>query len=260
MNWKEKIIQEYGLAFHVKDILVFEDKEDKRHIIPFFADGFPGIMFQQTRDGMFLEPGHKLLSDFFLYGQTIHPIELCVDGSYRFIVFQLHPVAAKALTGIDPKTLNDDCYDLHRLESIETKEYTRALHETIDVIAKSEIIARFISQLLLTKVYYPHATIVEAIEMIVKNKGKITVKELTTTLNITERTLQRNFIEHVGIPPKKFAKVIQFQASFNQVTAESYSRLTDIVYENGFADQSHFIRDFKKFTGLRPNEMQHKKA
>ncbi|WP_052273154.1 helix-turn-helix domain-containing protein [Flavihumibacter solisilvae] len=260
MNWKEQIIRDHGLAYHVKDILIFEDSDNtRRHILPFYADGYPGIVFQQTKNGMFLEPGNKLLADFFLYGQTILPIELCMEGAYRFIVFQLHPVAVKALTGIDPKKLNDDCYDLHRLTSIDTNVYTEALQKSSDVITQSEIIARFITQLLMVKVYYPHASIVEAIEIIIKSKGKISVRELTETLHMTERTLQRNFIEHVGIPPKKFAKIIQFHSSFNQVTAESYSRLTDIVFENGFADQSHFIRDFKKFTGLRPNEMQVKK-
>jgi len=259
MNWTQKLIENYGLAFHVKDILVFEEKATGNHRIPFFADGYPGIMFQQTKNGVFLKPQNKWLSDFFLYGQTIYPIELCAEGAYRFIVFQLHPIAAKALLGIDPKKLNDDCYDLHQLSSIATKEYVKELHKTEDIIAQSEIIAQFISRLLLIKVYYPHATIMDAIECIVKRNGKVSVKELTETLNITERTLQRNFIEHVGISPKKFAKIIQFYTSFNQVTADSYSRLTDIVYENGFADQSHFIRDFKKYTGQKPNEMKNKK-
>jgi AraC-like DNA-binding protein len=257
MDWKQKIIETYGLGFHVKDIFIFENAtHDKSHIIPFFADGYPGIMFQQTKNGMLLKPQNKYLSDFLLYGQTIHPIELCVEGAYRFIVFQLQPIAAKALLGIDPKILNDDCYDLHLLSSINTKEFTGKLHKTKDFIVQADIVARFISQLLLLKVYYPHATIVDAIALIVKRNGKVPIRELTTTLNITERTLQRNFVEHVGVSPKKFAKIIQFYTSFNQVTNDSSSSLTNIVYENGFADQSHFIRDFKRFTGQKPKEIK----
>ena len=260
LDWKKKLIDDYGLAFHVKDILIFEEKaEDKTHIIPFFADGYPGIMFQQTEKGVFLKPQNKFLSEIFLYGLTIIPIELVVDGAYRFIIFQLHPVAARAILGIDPKELNDDCYDLNLLSSVATKEYLSEINNTNDIRDQSEIIARLISQLILNKVYFPHATIMDAIEMIIKSSGKATVKELTEKLNITERTLQRNFVEHVGVPPKKFAKIIQFYSSFNQVTADSWSRLTDIVYENGFADQSHFIRDFKKYTGQKPKELKVKK-
>jgi AraC-like DNA-binding protein len=260
MNWKEKIIKDYGLAFHVKEIFIFEETDPaKKSVVRFVADGYPGIMLQQTKKGVFLKPQNKWLSDFFLYGQTIYPIELCTEGVYRYIVFQMHPIAAKALLGVDPKILNDDCYDLHDLTSINTNQFTQQLHKTTDVVAQCEIIARFISQLLLLKVFYPHATIMEAIGQIIKSNGKVSIRDLTKNLNITERTLQRNFTEHVGIPPKKFAKIIQFYTSFNQVTADSFSRLTDIVYENGFADQSHFIRDFKKFTGVNPNVIKSKK-
>jgi hypothetical protein len=42
MNWKEKIIKEYGLSFHVKDILVFEEFDiAKRTIIPFLPTAIP---------------------------------------------------------------------------------------------------------------------------------------------------------------------------------------------------------------------------
>lgn len=260
MDWKQKIINDHGLAFHVKEIFVYdEDDATKKSVVPFVADGYPGVMFHRSK-GILLKPQNKWLSDFFLYGQTIYPIEMHVEGAYRFIVFQLHPVAAKALLGVDPKALNDDCYDLHELSTINTGEYSQQLQKTDDVVKQAEIIARFISQLLLLKVFYPHATVMDAIEQIIKSNGKLSIRELTKSLNTTERTLQRNFIEHVGIPPKKFAKIIQFYTSFNQVTADSYSRLTDIVYENGFADQSHFIRDFKKFTGLNPNTMKKKKV
>lgn len=259
MSWKEEIIRDYGLAFHVKEIFIYEEGDaTKKSVVPFVADGYPGIMFQQTKKGIFLKPQDKWLSDLFLYGQTIYPIEMHVEGAYRFIVFQMHPIAAKALLGVDPKILNDDCFDLHLLTTIDTESYTQQLQQTKDIAAQCEIIARFISQLLLSKVFYPHASIVEAIEQIVKTNGRIAIRELTKKLNMTERTLQRNFIEYVGIPPKKFAKIIQFYTSFNQVTADSYSKLTDIVYENGFADQSHFIRDFKKFTGHNPNAVKNK--
>jgi len=32
------------------------------------------------------------------------------------------------------------------------------------------------------------------------------------------------------------------------------SRLTDLAYDNEYYDQSHFIKDFKEFTGLSPKE------
>jgi len=56
----------------------------------------------------------------------------------------------------------------------------------------------------------------------------------------------------VGVTAKQFAKIIQFQQSLEQITVKDYSKLTDIVYANGFADHSHFIKVFKAFTGKTP--------
>jgi AraC-like DNA-binding protein len=33
-----------------------------------------------------------------------------------------------------------------------------------------------------------------------------------------------------------------------------FDKLTDVAYKTGFADQSHFIRSFKEFTQITPND------
>ena len=63
----------------------------------------------------------------------------------------------------------------------------------------------------------------------------------------------RLFRQEVGISPKKFAKIIQFQASLEQLSKEEYFKLSQIAYDKGFADQSHFIRIFRQYTGNTPS-------
>jgi AraC-like DNA-binding protein len=85
---------------------------------------------------------------------------------------------------------------------------------------------------------------------------QLPLKKLQQTLNLSERSLQRKFEQCIGIPPRLFSKIAQFQAAMGQLRNGKFSRLSDIAYENGYADQSHFIRDFKKFTGLSPLAFQ----
>ncbi len=99
--------------------------EDSHTNIPLYADGYPGIMFQQSVNGFFLLPERKPLSELFLYGQTLEPVSLDVKGPYEFIVFQLYPFASKYLLGVDPKKLNDDCYDLFCIQHINVEGYRR---------------------------------------------------------------------------------------------------------------------------------------
>ena len=95
-------------------------------------------------------------------------------------------------------------------------------------------------------------TIREAIQLVIDHNGQLSISDLCIELEINERTLERRFLSEVGISAKQFSKMIQFQLSLEQLKEKEYDKLTDIVYENGFADQSHFIKVFKAFTGKTP--------
>ena len=88
--------------------------------------------------------------------------------------------------------------------------------------------------------------------MIISSKGQEDINTISKKFNASKRTLERRFFSETGLSPKQFAKIIQFSSSMDQLTTKDFSKLTDIVYENGYADQSHFIRVFKSFTGKTP--------
>src|SRR5690606_37219052 len=91
-----------------------------------------------------------------------------------------------------------------------------------------------------------------AVVRIIDAKGQESIGAIAEKSNLNIRTFERRFRCETGLSPKQFAKIIQFQTSMEQLTVKDYSKLTDIVYQNGFADQSHFIRVFKAFTGKTP--------
>lgn len=247
------ILSSYNLDSYVKDIIVLEsENQKKKSTLPFFADGYPGVMFQQSKNGAFLQPKNKALSEFFLYGQTLDPIEISIQGAYRMIVFQLFPSSAKKLFRVNPKMLNDDCYDLNRMEYSPVVATAHQLLQTKEADQQVEIICSFLAALI-QETGHHEQKVKLAVNLILESKGKISMKALREQLYMTERTLQRQFIAYVGIPPKQLAKIIQFQSSLDQISEETFSKLTEVVFENGYADQSHFIRSFKKFTGKKPS-------
>ena len=251
-----KIIANNDLELFVKEIFVLEDKDGRKETtLPFFADGYPGLVYLQSEKG-FLLPRKKALTPFFLYGQMIAPFELLITAPYLMIVFQLYPFASKLLFDVDPKKLNDDCYDLSTTKWTTVENPLKALAAPSAINQQLDIIAKFLSTLAREKGMEGYRDIQRAIQLVIDHKGIIAVNELASYLNTTERTLQRIFNQYVGIPPKKFAKIIQFQTSLGQISTGDFSKLTDLVYENGYADQSHFIRNIKKFTGKRPLQLK----
>lgn len=221
--------------------------------IPLYADGYPGIMFQQADNGFYFLPKKKKLSEIFLYGQTLAPASLDVQGPFKFIVVQLYPFASKYLLGIDPKELNDDCFDLLSIEHIDVDFYKRQLISTDNLEEKINIISELMRQLIRSKKIPENDKIQQVIAIILQHKGLIKVQSLLEQLYITERSLERNFLAQVGLTPKQFARIIQFQYSLNKLTEAKFNKLVEVGVDSGFTDQSHFIRAFKKYTGQTPS-------
>ena len=78
------------------------------------------------------------------------------------------------------------------------------------------------------------------------------IENVASRYGITARYLQKLFIQHTGITPKLYSKINRFQNSL-MLMSKKNSTLTDIAYECGYFDQSHFIREFKSFTGYIPS-------
>jgi AraC-like DNA-binding protein len=247
------IIQQ-NLEPYVNCIMVDESRDpDTKTSIPIYADGYPGIMFQQSEKGLYLLPRNKKLSELFLYGQTVDPISLDTDGPFQFVVVQLYPFASKYLLGVDPKILNDDCFDLLQLKHLDVNSYHEQLKDSVTLDEQVKLISSLMLELIEANKVPQDDRIQQAIQMIIKRNGHIKLKELQEELIITERTFERNFISQVGLTPKQFAKIIQFQTSLHKLTQANFDKLTELSTDSGFADQSHFIRTFKKYTGQTPS-------
>jgi len=123
-NKMEEIEIDKRIVPFVKTIFLLEDK-GAHHNLPFYAEGFPGLMYSECEDHVLMMPDNRRLSELFLYGQTIEPIELIINGEYKLIVFQLYPFATRLLLDIDTKEINDACLDLNDLAMVDTPKTLR---------------------------------------------------------------------------------------------------------------------------------------
>jgi len=78
------------------------------------------------------------------------------------------------------------------------------------------------------------------------------IENVASRHGITSRYLQKLFLQHTGLTPKLYSKINRFQNSLKLVSKKDKT-LTSIAYDCGYFDQSHFIREFKSFTGVTPS-------
>jgi len=79
------------------------------------------------------------------------------------------------------------------------------------------------------------------------------IKTLASRYDVTPRYLQKLFLQYTGVTPKLYHKINRFQTSLKRIAKRDAS-LTSIAYDCGYFDQSHFIREFKSFTGITPSD------
>lgn len=80
----------------------------------------------------------------------------------------------------------------------------------------------------------------------------IKLSEFCERNNISPRTLERIYNKYVGIPAKTYITLNRFHKSLNNLLYVRPSKLSNIAYCNGYFDQMHFIREFKRFAGNTP--------
>lgn len=257
-NKQQIIIPDGVLSLFIKEVLVLEDNKNTGEIaLPFFADGFPGLLFHQSVNGMIVLPHNKKMPVCFLYGQTIHPIKLKLTGAYQVIIFQLYPFVINSFFNIELNEITDNCFDLKSYDLNLITILEKELLTAITLQERIELIYSFLFDIFKQKKELINPTVEKAVRLILESKGTISINEIAESVNSTLRTLQRGFQKETGLTPKKFSKIVQFQTSLKQISQKEFKNLTDIVYENGFADQSHFIRVFKYYTGVTPSLFMH---
>jgi hypothetical protein len=92
------------------------------------------------------------------------------------------------------------------------------------------------------------------IDAIFSTKGGAAINTILQDDLSKRRQLERKFLTQIGISPKQLGKVIRLQTALKMLLNQEAESLTQIAYESQYYDQTHFIKDFKEFTGTTPKD------
>lgn len=90
---------------------------------------------------------------------------------------------------------------------------------------------------------------VKMFETLYMHQGNISVSELAEISHWSSRQINRYFNHWFGLSLKTYTSILRFRASLSHIKAGN------LYPEHAFADQSHFIKEIKKFSGHTPKEL-----
>ncbi len=242
------------LSVLVRHYLLLESEKDIHLNYRVFSDGNPGIVFHLS-DSIIQNAGNNEgLPRSFIYGQISQFKDVRSAGKFGMLVVVLQPYGIYSLLGMNSAELNNTIIDLADIFGAKAAILEDQIINGKSIADKITILERFLLEKAIGKMD-PDPLFKEALSEIYNSCGSISIEDILKKVPVTERQLERKFRLYIGTSPKKYADIIRFQhflKLFQRRTKDI--RISDIVYETGYYDQSHLNGFFKKITGITPNE------
>lgn len=97
------------------------------------------------------------------------------------------------------------------------------------------------------------------VQRILAEKGGMMIKQLADYTNYSNRWLNLKFEERLGVSPKKFSSIIRFNKYYLALMRDSYGFFDKKEFYDFYYDESHFIKEFKRFAGMPPSKFANAK-
>lgn len=238
------------LSGYIRTVLILEGfSQADPDNLPLFTNGMPALFCKTEKES----PGNEKIIQLGLFGRSVPEEYWNVNDDMTIIAYFFRPFALATTFNIPANKLNKEPIDLVSLSPHKINALKTQLIYATSTLRKVEVLDNLlIDQLKQNK---KECEIIQNItDQIIYNPGTEILSEILEKFKLNERTFQRIFKKYVGVTPNQYRRICQFHISFAQLRAKDFEKLSDVAYDNGFADQSHFIRSFKKFTQITPND------
>jgi AraC-like DNA-binding protein len=197
-----------------------------------------------------VERGHGLL------GEIRRPLRVMARGTVDLVGVRLVPGASLALTRVPLAELVDGVAG----EAVLTSMLGRLLR-TLESAAPGDRIPLLLAGLQAVSrrpesKRTAHAALHAAVASIYRAQGNVRVDALAASLGASRRTLERLFRQQLGFSPKSLCDVLRFQSAVRIAQVSGAGNWADIACAAGYFDQSHLIRDYRRFAGATPTGLE----
>jgi AraC-like DNA-binding protein len=250
------------LAREVRCIWIFEADASRGEPLPerIVPDGRPELIvhfgepFLETLDGRETRQPRAVFA-----GQISRPLWLRPGGAAGVLGVRFHAFGARKFLGMPLLEHTDARVGLADLWPREARVLSEALGETRSDAQRLAIAEAFVTGRCSRQRKAHDAVVSHCVSMIegglTPSVGgeRLSIDSLVSTAGIGARQLERRFLDAVGVPPRLLASILRFRRVFDAIE-HGPARWTDAALAAGYFDQSHLIRDFRRFAGCTPGE------
>ena len=225
-------------------------ESDEPFSILTFPIGCPQIIFHRGSP-LYIPELSSRQDRFTISGQVNFPSHIVPGGKTEMIVAVFYPHTIGMFIETPPSAFYNREISGYDIENHQLNETAAAVFDS----RGGEIAVAIFEQWLLTKLN-PTLNLLRAgcsLELLMSNPS-VSVGTLADYACLSRKQYERVFREQVGMNPKEYARIVRFQKALWMMQCGSCDYV-GIAIRCGYADQSHFIRDFKAMSGHTPKSL-----
>ncbi|UII31252.1 helix-turn-helix domain-containing protein [Fulvivirga ulvae] len=187
-------------------------------------------------------------------GQTMEPFYIEPTGHVDTFAVRFYPYGFANFVTTPIKALANKETPIESLFGEKAQVLEQRIIQATDIRQRIEIVEGFLFEILNDQTTIDNI-VKTTVDTLFSTQGRVTISSILKNDPSKRRQLERKFLKQIGISPKQLGKVIRLQAALKMLLDEKEQNLTSVAYESEYYDQSHFIKDFREFTGTSPKEL-----
>lgn len=248
-----------GLSAFVNCFFIWESEDAEKLLVQSPPSGFTGMVFNYADPYRAFQaknqPEDVPLS--FASGQFTVNYHLDINGKIGLFGVVLQASSLYNLFGADMPSLVNRRLELPQLVGKTADEVLLSVRDSTGDEEKIKVVEDFLTKYI-NNAQSRQSIIDEAIQYIDRSNGMVTIEEVLTKFRCSRRYIEKKFREKIGISPKLYARIKRFSYLSAVVANNKDIDWQDIVFENGFHDQSHLAKDYRTFNQMNPSEYHQK--
>ncbi len=180
--------------------------------------------------------------------------DVSTNGETGVAFVSFHPTGACHFFEFPLFEIENLSIDMSEIFNAEIKMVEEMLYFKKTIQEKVAVIESFLMGHYSPIPAYDNQLIQKGVEIVKHSRGLTSARHLSDCLYTTPKTLERKFSKYLGKTPKQLIKLMRFQGVLRDFGHRNDCNTTEYAYNNGYFDQSHFIHDFKAYTGYTPGE------
>lgn len=189
-----------------------------------------------------------------IIGPTSGPVRSVARGPVAVVGAGLLPPAWVMLMGAEAERLSDCAIDATRLFGDAAHDLRNALLRCPNADARMMMLAEFLDAALITQDSAPFL-FTQQVDAWLSENANPQIDDLLARTGLGLRQLERMTKRYYGLPPKTLAR------KYRALRAAAVLARGESIVESGldelFYDQSHLIREVKRFVGFTPTQLGH---